>query len=169
MKIRHSTGSGQDKIELQMTPMIDIVFQLLVFFIMTFKIVAQEGDFNIKMPLAAPREGLPDDTQLPPMKVRLRAAPDGSLALPISLNETNFDNWEGLHQYIIGIIGDERGPGSIQETAEVELDADFDLRYENVISAITAVSGYVDPASGDVVKLVEKIKFAPPRQSASGE
>ena len=30
---------------LEMTPMIDIVFQLLVFFIMTFKIVSQEGDF----------------------------------------------------------------------------------------------------------------------------
>ena len=35
MKIRHTTGSGQEKIELQMTPMIDIVFQLLIFFIMS--------------------------------------------------------------------------------------------------------------------------------------
>ena len=57
MKIRHTTSSGQDKIELQMTPMIDIVFQLLVFFIMTFKIVSQEGDFNVKMPLADPLRG----------------------------------------------------------------------------------------------------------------
>ena len=39
MKIRNTGGDGE-KIELQMTPMIDIVFQLLVFFIMTFKIVA---------------------------------------------------------------------------------------------------------------------------------
>ena len=54
MKVRHSSSTGKDKIELQMTPMIDIVFQLLVFFIMTFKIVAQEGDFNIKMPVSAP-------------------------------------------------------------------------------------------------------------------
>lgn len=46
-----------------MTPMIDIVFQLLVFFIMTFKIVSQEGDFHIKMPVAnlAPRPS--DDLQ----------------------------------------------------------------------------------------------------------
>ena len=41
------------KVEMQMTPMIDIVFQLLTFFIMSFKIVAAEGDFDIKMPLAA--------------------------------------------------------------------------------------------------------------------
>jgi biopolymer transport protein ExbD len=34
-----------NKVELNMTPMIDIVFQLLIFFIMSFKIAAQEGDF----------------------------------------------------------------------------------------------------------------------------
>jgi biopolymer transport protein ExbD len=55
MKVRNSGGKNE-KVEIPMTPMIDIVFQLLVFFIMTFKIVSQEGDFNIKMPLAAPSE-----------------------------------------------------------------------------------------------------------------
>ncbi len=35
-----------------MTSMIDIVFLLLIFFITTFKIGAQEGDFNVKMPLS---------------------------------------------------------------------------------------------------------------------
>ena len=166
MKIRHSTSSGQDKIELQMTPMIDIVFQLLVFFIMTFKIVSQEGDFNIKMPLAAPAAGAPDDLQLPPMKVRLRAGGGGVLA-GMSLNDKGVGTMEALRLEIIGVVGDDRGPGSIQETAEVELDCDYGLRYEHVIQAITAVSGYIDD-TGNVVKLVEKIKFAPPRQ-ASGE
>jgi len=162
MKIRHSTGSGQDKIELQMTPMIDIVFQLLVFFIMTFKIVSQEGDFNIKMPLAAPNAGLPDDNELPPMKVRLQADEDGVIT-GISLNEQSFSNFPSLHNYVASLIGDERGPGSNQETAEVELDCDYNLRYGEVIKAVTAVSGYIDPDSGEIVKLVEKIKFAPPR------
>ena len=59
MRIRHV--SAPQKIELQMTPMIDIVFQLLVFFVMTFKIAAMEGDFNIKMPAAAPSQGMPDE------------------------------------------------------------------------------------------------------------
>ena len=53
MQIRNANKAGE-KIELQMTPMIDIVFQLLVFFIMTFKIVSMEGDFNIRMPAASP-------------------------------------------------------------------------------------------------------------------
>ncbi|MCA9142287.1 MAG: biopolymer transporter ExbD [Planctomycetaceae bacterium] len=166
MKVRHNKGGGDDKIELQMTPMIDIVFQLLVFFIMTFKIVSQEGDFNIKMPLAAPAAGAPDDLQLPPMKVRLRAGGGGVLA-GMSLNDKGVGTMEALRLEIIGVVGDDRGPGSIQETAEVELDCDYGLRYEHVIQAITAVSGYIDD-TGNVVKLVEKIKFAPPRQ-ASGE
>jgi len=166
MKIRHV--AEKEKIELQMTPMIDIVFQLLVFFIMTFKIVAQEGDFNIKMPLAAPSEGLQDENQVPPMKVRLRADAEGNLA-SMTLNETPFNtnDWDSLHGHILGVIGTDRGPGSIQETAEVELDCDYDLHYRHVVSAITSVSGYID-TNDNIVKLVEKIKFAPPRAPAAG-
>lgn len=160
MKIKSRSTS---KVELMMTPMIDIVFQLLIFFIMTFKIAVAEGDFNVKMPLAAPREGMPQDDTLPPMKVRLTASPGGQLS-GISLNDNRFADFNGLHQYIIGVIGNERGPGSRQATAEVELDCDFNLRYENVVRAVTAVSGYVGP-DGNIVKLVEKLKFAPPKAS----
>ena len=39
----------EKKSQLLMTPMIDIVFQLLIFFIMTFKITAPEGDFYIDL------------------------------------------------------------------------------------------------------------------------
>ncbi len=168
MKVRNVQGNADDKVEVEMTPMIDIVFQLLVFFIMTFKIVSQEGDFNIKMPLSAPSTGLPDEDKLPPMKVRLVASSNGKLA-SIKLNDNSFalsadgqHDFDRLHDYIIGLIGDDRGPGSNQETAEIELDCDYNLNYESVIQAITAVSGYVDD-NGDIIKLVEKIKFAPPR------
>jgi biopolymer transport protein ExbD len=163
MKVRHNKGGGDDKIELQMTPMIDIVFQLLVFFIMTFKIVSQEGDFNIKMPLAAPAAGTPDPLQLPPMKVRLRG---GEQLASIALNDRVIPDMNALQTEIMGVIGDETGPGSYQETAEVELDCDYGLHYKFVIAAITAVSGRIDPNTGDVIKLVEKIKFSPPRQPA---
>ena len=161
MRIRHSTTSGEgDKIELQMTPMIDIVFQLLVFFIMTFKVVSQEGDFNIRMPLAAPSAGTPEELDtVPPIKIRLRAAGDGALA-GITVNDTRtFGNFGELNQFIIGLVGREGGPG--QQDAEVELDCDYNLRYEHVIETITAVSGYIQ--DDEIIHLVEKIKFAPQR------
>ena len=93
MKIRN-TNKSTGKIELQMTPMIDIVFQLLVFFIMSFKIASVEGDFNIKMPLGAPREGVPDPHQLPPIKLKLSANSSGQLT-KIQLNQKSFgrEDW----------------------------------------------------------------------------
>jgi biopolymer transport protein ExbD len=162
MKIRHSTGSAPDKVEQQMTPMIDIVFQLLTFFIMSFKIATVEGDFSIKMPLAAPSAGRPEDTPLPPIRIRLTAGPGGELS-GIRMGERALPSFKALHEEIIGIVGTQSGPGSLAESAEVELDADYNLQFRHVISAITAVSGYVDP-NGRIVKLIEKIKFSPPRQ-----
>ena len=67
---------------------------------------------------------------------------------------------------VLDMMGDEPDP-SMVETTEVEFDCDYHLRYENVIEAITAVSGYVvqeGPDRGQVVKVIEKIKFAPPRR-----
>src|SRR5687767_6443951 len=73
------------KTELNMTAMIDIVFQLLIFFIMTFKISEQEGDFSIKMPLSG--SGSAVDVLVPPMKVRLQADPSTGQLVSCSLNQ----------------------------------------------------------------------------------
>ncbi|MCP4193218.1 MAG: biopolymer transporter ExbD [Planctomycetaceae bacterium] len=161
MKFRHPIA--RERIELQMTPMIDIVFLLLIFFIMTFKIVAQEGDFNIKMPLAAPNTGAVDDSLLPPLKLRLIANPEGLLVADgIQLNDRVFADFNGLHAHIRSLIGDDAGAGSVGD-AEIEIDADYQLRYNYVIDAVTAVSGYIDQ-DDNVVKLIEKIKFTPPKE-----
>ncbi len=61
------------------------------------------------------------------------------------------------------IVGDDRGPGSVAASTEVELDCDYKLRFESIIDAITAVSGYVASAGRSIVKLIEKVKFSPPR------
>jgi biopolymer transport protein ExbD len=67
------------KIDINMTPMIDVVFQLLTFFMLTLKTVIVEGDFNIKMPLGA-SAGAAEDIPLPPLTVRMEATPEGGLA-----------------------------------------------------------------------------------------
>ena len=165
MRIRNAEQIGQEKITLQMTPMIDIVFQILVFFIMSFKIVTPEGDFNIKMPLAAQAEG-PVDDLLPPIRVRLIAGADGQLE-GIQFGERGLSGFDELTREILAIIGSDIGAGSLAESAEVELDVDYNLRYEHVIEAITAVSGRVE--GDDIVRMIEKIKFAPPRPPAEAE
>lgn len=158
MKIR-KTSAGVDKVEMQMTPMIDIVFQLLTFFLFSFKIASVEGDFNIRMPVATAAAN-PDQAPINTIVVRLAAGPDGELS-GMQMNERNVD-FSQLHNNIISIIGSDRGPDSAADTTEVELDCDYNLKYDNVVKAITAISGYID--DGQVIRLVSKIRFAPAKR-----
>ncbi len=159
MKFRHKR-SQQEKTELSMTSMIDIVFLLLVFFVMTFKISAQEGDFNVKMPLQG--DGAQSDNSQLPLKLRLIADNAGNLQ-QIELNDTqNFGtDWSQVRGTIVQLVGDQAGP-SDNEGPEVEIDLDYNLHYVHVIEAITAVTGY--RSGNDIVHLVDRIKFAKQRK-----
>jgi len=158
MKIRNRE-EGETH-QLNMTSMIDIVFLLLIFFVMTFKVVEMEGDFSVRMPLAGQGSVTVDPTDLP-LKLRLRADADGNLT-SMSMNDIDLGvDFDQLRANIVGMIG---GGSAIEgeEGPEIEIDTDYNLRYQHVIAAITAVSGYKD--GEEVVKLIERIKFAKPRR-----
>jgi len=161
--MKHRTAASA-RPQIDMTPMIDVVFQLLIFFMLTLKIVTQEGNFDIHMPLGGAGKGAQDKT-LPEIKIRLLASPDGSLAA-LQFGQRSLGNgdlaFDRLNEEIIRLVG---RPGSpLAQETEVELDADYDLNYRYVIQAISAVSGRFDPASREIVRYVDKIKFAPPRK-----
>lgn len=163
MKIRH-IGTAEEKIELQMTPMIDIVFQLLVFFVMTFKVVVREGDFNIRMPAASAASSAVDDFNVP-IKVKLEAGLGGTIADIIiddqeSLRDASVSTTQMFELLSLRVAEykEETSVGDFASELEVEFDTDYDLRYEEQIKAITAVSGRYD-AEGNLVKLADKIKF----------
>jgi len=158
--MKFSTKRGTEKAELQLTSMIDVIFLLLIFFVMTFKIAAQEGDFNVKMPIGG-GPGSADTTNLP-IKLRLRANADGELVDIVVNDSLTFGNdFTKLRGHILNVTGG-NAPPTPEEGPEVEIDLDYNLRYEHVIGAVTAVTGQ---RLGDEVKrLVERIKFAPPRK-----
>jgi len=154
MKIRNRDEDGME-IKLEMTPMIDIVFQLLVFFIMLFKIVHPEGDFNIRLP-ASSKPGPPPPNALPPMTLRMQADDAGKLAR-MSLATSDADagagmSFEQLQTKLREIVND-----SNRKTAEISLDCSPGLKYQYVIKAIDAISGYKE--NGERHELVRKIKF----------
>jgi biopolymer transport protein ExbD len=166
MKLKKGSA-GPHKVAIDMTPMIDCVFQLIIFFMLTLKIRADEGDFNINMPIGM-SQGEP--SPIPDIKVRLEANPNGSLR-SVALGRRILGNddraFAQLNHEIRSIIGK---PGSaFTKEVEVELDPDYELHYQFVVSAISACTGTVDPKSKQVVRFVEKIKFAPPRTPRSGE
>lgn len=162
MKIRNK--HNVDSVELHMTPMIDIVFQLLAFFIMTFKVVAMEGDFEITMPLASDSQVTNMDMLDPTIVVRMYAAPDGSVD-DIVVNDTHRfgSDFNALSQYIRDYVSNSNA-GDFEDSSEVEFDCDYDLRYEEVIQAVTAVTGYKKP-DGEIVTLIEKVRFKDNGQS----
>lgn len=191
-------GRLSSKIDINMTPMIDVVFQLLTFFMLTLKTVIVEGDFNIKMPLGA-AAGAAEDIPLPPLQVRLTATPEGRLA-GVRLGEQPLVGPELLGQLAgtdaeieaalanakanpAGLAAAQRARQSAiaklvatlqagildtfgnnpdkAEEAELVLDCDPGLKYDYVVSAITAASGIVE--GDEVIPLIRKIKFAPPK------
>jgi len=163
MKIRR-TGSANEKVELQMTPMIDIVFQLLVFFVMTFKVVVREGDFNIRMPSASSAASTVEDFDLP-IRVKLVAGLEGSLADIVIDESESLRSSTASALQMFELLGQRvaarKGVGGVADFSselEVEFDTDYDLRYEEQIRAITAVSGTFD-AEGKIVQLADRIKF----------
>ena len=77
---RRRKESKGEKLETNMSAMIDIVFQLLIFFMLTLKIVEPEGDFNINMPAQGQPTASDEIPPFPDIKVKLRANPDGTLS-----------------------------------------------------------------------------------------
>lgn len=148
-----------EKVAINMTPMIDVVFQLMIFFMLTLNIIAPEGDFDIRMPLGKSAGQPTNDLQLPPIKVRLTAHVNGGLD-GIRMNGEPVSDFDDLRQRVEGIVDAAEASGAAAADVELELDCDYDLDYANVVKAITAVSGRID--NGRVIEMIKKITFAPP-------
>lgn len=158
MKFRGSDQKGES-IKLQMTPMIDIVFQLLIFFILTFKPPVYEGDFGIRMPAASQNPSSALDDPLNNLYIRLRATDNVLASIDINDGDQVFSGREmysDLHNYVRGQVEQQRSEPNGSEV-EVEFDIDRGLYYEYTIKAIDSITGYVQ--DGRIAKLVEKIKF----------
>ena len=197
MAKRESKLAG--KIPIDMTAMIDVVFQLLTFFMLTLKSVVVEGDFNIRMPLGA-SAGAAEENPIPPLILKMTATPEGRLA-GVQMGGKSI-----VGQDLLGELGSadalleqamaagagNQGPmkqarrakeeaaqkltATLQaqivdtfgndlsraELTELELDCDPGLKYDHVVSAITAASGILK--GDEVVPLIQKIKFAPPKK-----
>lgn len=170
MKIRNSNKKGE-KIEPQMAPMIDVVFQLLIFFMLTLKITEQEGDFNINMPVAAAASTATPEINIQPLKVRLKANAGGQL-VSLEFNGNNLGNgaraFQLLNQEVLAALGG-RPDNPLKDDMEVEIEADAALHYEYVIDAVSACTGKMAIINGQPVlqRYIENIKFAPAVEAGS--
>jgi biopolymer transport protein ExbD len=161
MKIRRPYSGSPDKINIDMAPMIDIVFQLLIFFMLTLKILEPEGNFDINMPLTGqPQEGPP------PLEIRVRLAAneDGSLAqvffgkTPLGADVPQC--FQRLNDQIASLAGNKEG---FSDELTVKIAADYNLHYQYSIKAVSACTGRLGP-NKKTIRFVDKIQFEPPRR-----
>ncbi len=141
-------------VKLNMTPMIDVVFLLLIFFILTFRITASEGQFEVHLPRSG---GPPKPSAALPLEVRLFADARGELA-EVRLSGRRLRNLHELHQEVERLLV---GDPALAAASEATLVCDPALSYEHCIAAVTAISGS-RRHDGSIRPLVAKVNFAAP-------
>jgi biopolymer transport protein ExbD len=85
---RKKKKHGEAEVELNMAAMLDMAFQLLAFFILTFKPAPVEGQISLRMP--------------PPIPVTTQKGAD------IGKDDTN-DPLEGLNRLTVSVVSDKKG------------------------------------------------------------
>jgi biopolymer transport protein ExbD len=140
-------------VKIDMTPMIDIVFQLLVFFALTLKVSLLEGDLAM-LPPAKTGPGGPAP-MVPPLMVVLHADDQGGLA-SLELNGRPLAGTDQLHAEVVALLG---GDTDLSAAAEARLACDEHLAYQHTVAALTALTGQrLD--NGEIQPLVTKVRFA---------
>ncbi len=102
------TGGGPSKVDIPMAPMIDIVFQLLIFFMLNLKIVAPRRKFHTSTCRRRSLVASPDEPQVPTSKVRLQADL-AATSLQLFLGDNRFGErrpcLRATHSEILKLIG----------------------------------------------------------------
>jgi biopolymer transport protein ExbD len=161
--VRFGKTSGEfERVEMMIMPMIDVCFLLMTFFIANMRLYEPEGDFNITMPqvsTAAGTSGPAKDDEVLTIKIQLLADKKGRLA-GIRMGERALASPKNLREHI-KLMCSENPDGAVPE---LEFECAPTLKYDYVMDAITAVSGYVSEDGRTIVPIIKNVKFSPPQK-----
>lgn len=138
---RIKSKSGEEPIELQMTPMIDVIFQLLIFFMCATRFKSLEGKFLTYMP---ENIGIVSDEEIPPLQldeVRIKLIYDETAAVKtrirvkLSTLEYALNDWDELYRDMADKYEKHRLAG-----IEIPflIDPDPEVPFQAVVSALNA-------------------------------
>lgn len=117
-------------VEMQMGPMIDMVFLLLVFFMVTAKPIKQESDINMGLPGTVSQEETVDI----PDEARIIIQPDGQ----IILNDAPMDTPESrtLPTLLATLVRFKEAADANQSEALITIDADDESIHQRIVDVL---------------------------------
>jgi biopolymer transport protein ExbD len=132
------------EIEVPVTPMLDMAFQLLTFFILTYKPAPTEGQFSMNLLPAQkateikkeePKDASPTlDASLRTLKTTLRAGENGALG-EVTLNETTIHGMNELKKELESYVND-----PILAFDQALIVVDPQVKYSEVMKVIDVFS-----------------------------
>jgi biopolymer transport protein ExbD len=129
MKVRRR---DQQLVEMQMGPMIDMVFLLLVFFMVTAKPIKQESDISLGLPGTVSAE----ETVELPDEQRIRIEDDGSIVLNDSVLGAPADS--DLAELVATLKRFKESSDANKSEALVTLDAADGTNHQRIVDVLNA-------------------------------
>ena len=120
----------QEGVELNLAAMLDMAFQLLTFFILTFRPAPVEGQVDLRLPPPVSVTGILAADQPESLNVNVFSTPNGQIGL-LAIGETNIPGLVQLESRLKTILAD---PGS--PFGQVVIRAGSRLRYEELMRVI---------------------------------
>lgn len=150
MKLR-TTEAPSDEID--MTPMIDVVFQLIIFFMVASSFVEQAKVYKVSVPKAEAPQTIATDQAM-----RIAVTADGVVAPSESRKES--DKYERLDVLVEQLKLYRKEREALNKEAIVVIDGDKDAKYQRIIqvwnaarnAGIRQVSFQVEPGKPEETK-----------------
>lgn len=138
-------GVGGEEMQLQMTSMIDVVFLLLIYFVITANFTIDEGTLLATMPGNSSQDR-PEDQLDPPTNIDLTSADDG-VTYTIVVNGQRIDNATQLAAYMTNRV----------QTAQMKADDIVQIKPQGVVRWQHVVNVF----NACISAKLENVGFAP--------
>ena len=131
MRLNKQNISGEQKVELQIAPLIDVVFLLLIYFMVTASLIKKEGDISFLLPADIPAEQI---VELP-IEVLIEIMADGV----VEVEGRRFANQNHLLEELVMQLAQLKAIAEAQSAPfSVNLLPDSETLHDRVIDVMDA-------------------------------
>lgn len=131
MNLKKNQMASDQKVELQIAPLIDVVFLLLIYFMVTASLIKKEGDISFILPANIPQKEVVDL----PVEVLIEIDADGTVVL----EGMQFPAADTMLDELVNQVRGLKAIAASQQSAFfVNLLPDRDARHNRVINVMDA-------------------------------